>query len=65
MPFFRAVVVDKNGTKHTRELYAGCAPGARQHILHQFGQTKHKHGAPIGGKIDIVIQSLEEIDPPQ
>jgi len=64
MPWFRATVIDQNKRKHTVEFFAGCRGGAKQVLMLKFGITKEKYSPPIGGKMDIIIRELIEIDTP-
>lgn len=65
MPYFRATVVDKAGKKHTREMFAGCETGVRQHLLVEFGEVNKLYGKPTGNKTSIIVRDIKEIDPPK
>lgn len=65
MPYYRASIIDSKGNRITKELFAGCAPGAKQTILAQMGETRGKYGQAVGKTIGVVIQSIIEIDPPK
>ena len=63
MPWFTATVIEQNQKTHRIELFAGCATNVKQLIMQQFGITKSKYGAPIGGKINIIIKDIQELPP--
>jgi len=64
MPYFRATVVDKAGRKHTKELFAGCEEGVKNHLMVEFGETDKLYGKPTGNKTSIIFREIKEIDPP-
>ena len=63
MPWFTATVIDQNQKTHRVELFAGCISNVKQLLLARFGVTRHKYGAPIGGKINIIVKDIQEISP--
>jgi|688.fasta_scaffold2277630_2 hypothetical protein len=61
MPWFTATVIDQNKKTHRVELFAGCTTNVKQLLMARFGVTRHKYGAPIGGKMNIIVKDIIEI----